>query len=33
MLFDGSRVPGQGESGDEGVDVAGDACGEGVEAG
>ena len=33
MTFDGARVPGQGEAGSDGVEVAVDARGEGVEAG
>jgi hypothetical protein len=33
MPFDRARVPGQGQSGDDGVEVAVDAGGEGVEAG
>ncbi|MGV9358664.1 hypothetical protein [Streptomyces misionensis] len=33
MAFDRARAPGQGESGDDGVEVAVDACVEGVEAG
>lgn len=33
MSLDDARVPGQGEAGDDGVAVAVDACGEGVEAG
>ncbi|MFF1418556.1 hypothetical protein [Streptomyces sp. NPDC058280] len=33
MAFDDAGVPGQGEAGDDGVAVAVDACGEGVEAG
>ena len=33
MAFDSARAPGQGQAGDDGVTVAVDASGEGVEAG
>ncbi|MFJ9448362.1 hypothetical protein ACIRRH_42120 [Kitasatospora sp. NPDC101235] len=33
MPFDDTGVPGQGETGDDGITVTFDACGEGVEAG
>ncbi|MFF9512462.1 hypothetical protein ACF1BU_38395, partial [Streptomyces sp. NPDC014724] len=33
VAFDDARVPGQGETGDDGITVTFDACGQGVETG